>query len=224
MLNNKFRIPEMALGALFASLLWAGIWGWSDSYAPSEKQKQECQEAAQKSGAKTDECKSLWERTTSDPIALYTFGVFIFTGVLGVSTLALWQVTRVAAFAAKDSAEIARRSLTELERPWLFIEGAKITRRELPNEPIKPNDWFITFTCKNVRRSPAVIKECIIKLEDRDTLPPKPNYADAVPHETQRWAPPNVSFETRPAFGPVPDIATKNGRPHRIRCVWQNHL
>jgi hypothetical protein len=100
-----------------------------------------------------------------------------------------------------------------LERPWLFIEGATVSRREKPNEPITPNNWFITFKCRNVGRSPLVVDECIVKLQDRDTLPPRPNYDGANPHGTQRWASPNEAFETEPPFGPAPETAMKDGRP-----------
>jgi hypothetical protein len=83
---KRFRIPEMVLGALFSAPLWALVWGWTDSYAPTEKQKQECYEAAQKTGQKGDECKTFWERTTSDPVAFFTL-------VLAFSTVGLWIAT-----------------------------------------------------------------------------------------------------------------------------------
>jgi hypothetical protein len=87
----KYRNAELFLGALFASMFWAGIWGWTDSYALTEKQKQECYDTAKKGTAKTEECKTFWERTTSDPISLFTFGLFVFTGALVAATYALYR-------------------------------------------------------------------------------------------------------------------------------------
>jgi hypothetical protein len=44
----KYRNAELVLGALFATMVWAGVWGWHDSYALTGKQKNECYEAAKK--------------------------------------------------------------------------------------------------------------------------------------------------------------------------------
>jgi hypothetical protein len=114
------------------------------------------------------------------------------------------DAAKEAADAAKVQAEIARRSFTELERPWLFVEGATVSRGELPNESMTANNWFITFRCRNVGRSPAVVDECITKLQDRSTLPSIPNYAEAVPCGIPRWVAPNEPFKTEPPFGPAP--------------------
>jgi hypothetical protein len=121
---DKFRIPEMVLGALFASSLWAGIWGWTDSYAPTEKQKQECYDTAQKTGQKSDECKTFWERTTSDPVAFFTL-------VLAVSTVGLWVATGALYIAGERQIEIAKQSanaardaaehIPRVERAYLFL-------------------------------------------------------------------------------------------------------
>jgi hypothetical protein len=78
--------PELALGFLIATVLWIGILGWQASYAPTDSEKRQCEETAAKSGHKTEECKTLWERTTADPVAFFTF-------VLSVSTIGLWVVT-----------------------------------------------------------------------------------------------------------------------------------
>ncbi len=78
--------PEMTLGALLATVFWVAILGWQAAYSPTEIEKQECEETAKKTGHKTEECKTFWERTTSDPVAL-------FTGLLFVSTVGLWGAT-----------------------------------------------------------------------------------------------------------------------------------
>ena len=56
----------------------------------------------------------IWEKTTSDPVALYTLCVGIFTLTLTGSTIALWWTTR-------RSVQVAERALTELERPYLYV-------------------------------------------------------------------------------------------------------
>lgn len=93
MLRRLLRLtnPEIALGFLIATVFWIGILGWQTAYAPSEIEKQKCRDAAEKSDAKGEECKTLWERTTSDPVAFFTLWLVIFTGGLTVSTMMLWQ-------------------------------------------------------------------------------------------------------------------------------------
>jgi hypothetical protein len=108
--------PEIVVGFLAATVLWAGVLGWQAAYAPTEMEKQECYETAKKSGHKTEECKSIWERTTTDPVALFTFGLFIFTAVLGGATIGLLSATN-------RTAKIAERGLVDLERAFVFIDG-----------------------------------------------------------------------------------------------------
>jgi hypothetical protein len=97
--------PELALGFLIATLLWIGVLGWQASYAPTDSEKRQCEETATKSGHKTEECKTLWERTTSDPVAFFTFWLVVFTGGLGVSTVMLW-------LAGEKQIELAREAST----------------------------------------------------------------------------------------------------------------
>lgn len=125
-----------------------------------------------------------WSWSTHDAVAVYTL-------ILSVSTIALWAATR-------RSAQIAERALSEVERPWLFVQGATVTRRDMPPVPLTPNFWYISFKCKNVGRSPAVMQECIIKLDDKDLLPPTPDYSNAPPFATQRWVSPGEEFELSP--------------------------
>src|SRR5882672_3875935 len=77
---------ELALGFMLASCVWIVLVGWLESYTPTEAQKNECYEAAEKAGHKNEECKTVWERTTTDPVALFTL-------VLAVSTVGLWVAT-----------------------------------------------------------------------------------------------------------------------------------
>jgi hypothetical protein len=84
------------------------VLGWQAAYAPTEIQKQECQSATKGAGQKTDECKSLWEKTTTDPVAFFTF-------VLAVSTISLWATSiwsgRRQSADMKQMADIAEKQL-----------------------------------------------------------------------------------------------------------------
>lgn len=119
-----------------ATLFWSGVLGWQASYAPPDSEKRQCEEAAAKGGHKTEECKTLWERTTTDPVAFFTFCLVIFTGGLTVSTILLWRagerqiaVTKqsadaaeVAASAAKRSVDHAENSLVTTQRAFVFLK------------------------------------------------------------------------------------------------------
>jgi hypothetical protein len=169
---NKFQTPEIVLGAVFSSLLWAGIWGWADSYAPTKRQKQECYDAAKASGRKTEECKSVWERTTSDPVALYTFGVFIFTGILGISTIFLWRVTRTTANAAQKSAEISEQALIVTQRAFIRVANYPWLWR---GDHARPGKYFydITPIIENFGNTPTVGAKINVNSALRDTILPE---------------------------------------------------
>jgi hypothetical protein len=94
---------EIALGFILATVFWIGILGWQAAHAPSETEKRQCQEAAHKADHKSEECKTLWERTTSDPVAFFTFWLVISTIGLGASTVMLWR-------AGEKQFRLARRS------------------------------------------------------------------------------------------------------------------
>jgi len=77
---------EIVLGFLIGSVFWAAVLGWQAAYAPTDAEKQKCYDAAHKAGHKSEECKALWEKTTSDPVAFFTL-------VLAISTIGLWVAT-----------------------------------------------------------------------------------------------------------------------------------
>ncbi|MEA2818909.1 MAG: hypothetical protein QOJ86_913 [Bradyrhizobium sp.] len=144
--------PEVALGFLVATVLWTGVLGWQASYAPTDNEKRQCEEAAHKSGHKSEECKTLWERTTSDPVAFFTFWLVVSTIGLGISTVLLWragekqlrharrsiaiqsrdmrasiETSNRAAKAAEDSVLISRQVGEAQVRAYLSCEGASYT-------------------------------------------------------------------------------------------------
>ena len=121
------RNPEIVLGFLLASLFWIGLQGWQASNVRETKETEECHEVAKKAGFKPDECKTFLERTTSDPVAAFTL-------VLSLSTIALWLVTR-------RSADIAERTFSDLERPYVYIFGVKGLARD--SEGMDPYDFLL---------------------------------------------------------------------------------
>jgi hypothetical protein len=108
--------PEMVLTALFVTLLWVGIWGWHDKYAPTEKQKDECYETAKRTGQKSDECKSFWERTTSDPVAF---------------SVGLWSATIRLYYAGERQIKIASKAANVTEAALLKLERAFVHPKDM---------------------------------------------------------------------------------------------
>jgi hypothetical protein len=70
------------------------------------------------------------------------------------------------------------KAATGSERPWLFPVATKIPPR---GEKVEPNNqWWISATVKNVGRTPALIKECKVRLAEKSPLGSTPDYGDAV--------------------------------------------
>ncbi len=103
-------------------------------------------------------------------------------------------------------------SVGRIERPYLFVEKVRVRRRAPLNVP---NSWFISFQWRNVGRMPALVKECIIKFEDRDILPDVPDYTKASPLRCKQTVASNMTFMTG-EIGPSPERGIKNGKPIRF--------
>jgi hypothetical protein len=143
---NRFRIPEAALGALVGFCLSLGVWGWIDSYGPTERQKDECYEAAKKTGQKGDECKSFWERTTYDPIAFFTL-------VLAISTAGLWVATALLYRAGERQFRLAREEMLSTHRPKIRIKAVFLMNQIVGHdEPI-----IIRVACVNTGATDAAL-------------------------------------------------------------------
>jgi hypothetical protein len=99
---------EFVLAMLVASLFWISVIAWATTYAPTDKQKDACYQSAAKAGRGVDECKSFWEKTTSDPIAAFTL-------VLAVSTVGLWIATIGLYFAGEKQIEVALKAANAAE-------------------------------------------------------------------------------------------------------------
>jgi hypothetical protein len=114
-----------------------GVLWWATSYAPSNLEKDACYKAAAKSGRTTEECKSFWEKTTSDPVATFTL-------VLAISTIGLWGATIALYFAGERQLKIARqgaeaadlnaRAAIALQLPLIRIEPNNLGRETLQEE------------------------------------------------------------------------------------------
>jgi hypothetical protein len=161
---------EIVFGFLIATVFGAGVLGWQAAYAPTDAEKQKCYDAAERTGHKTEECKTLWERTTSDPVAFFTFWLVVSTIGLGISTVMLWLAgekqfrharrtsiiqsrdMRESIAAANRSAAAAERALTDLERPWIFVFGI--------SRPIQDGtDFRVDYKVANFGKIPAIIEE-----------------------------------------------------------------
>jgi hypothetical protein len=138
--------PEISLGFLVASLFWIGVVGWQSSHAPAEKQNAECYEAAKKTGYKNEECKTFWERTTNDPIALFNL-------ILAFSTVGLWIATISLYRAGEKQLGLARDEFDATHRPWIPITNVKIN---FGLKWAKGNAIVgLSVFCKNIGPSPA---------------------------------------------------------------------
>jgi hypothetical protein len=56
--------------------------------------------------------------------------------------------------ASNRSAAAAERALTDLERPWIFVFGARLGERAHETD-----DWFVEYTVANYGKMPAIIEQ-----------------------------------------------------------------
>jgi hypothetical protein len=122
-----FRRSEIALGFLLGALFWIPVLGWQASYLPTERQKEECYEAAKKAGNEQDECKSFWEKVTSDPIAMFNL-------ILAFSTVGLWVATISMSRAGNNQIKLAREEFIATHRPKIRIHAVEIKHREVDDK------------------------------------------------------------------------------------------
>jgi len=160
--------PELALGFLVATVLWIGVLGWQASYAPPDSEKRQCEEAATKTGHKTEECKSLWERTTTDPVAFFTFILAISTGGLWLATIGLYRAGERQIAVAKESADAAQRAALTGERALIVVERAFIMISDMGVNTIGQYgtiiDYRLNVNIANSGKTPAKNYTCIANL------------------------------------------------------------
>lgn len=157
--------PEIAIGFLTASVFWLVVLGWQTAYSLTDVQKKECYDAAKQRGYKAEECKTLWERTTSDPVALFTF-------VLSISTIGLWIVTWRAGTRQsgdmQESIRIANRSAEAAEKALSTLEIPHVYPTEILFSTVSVGETFggatISTKFKNYGRSPAILRGAWLKV------------------------------------------------------------
>ncbi|MGO9234793.1 MAG: hypothetical protein ACLP4V_12210 [Methylocella sp.] len=140
-----------------ASLIGLIVFYSSQSYQPEQQQYSEQLETKEIKG---EAGKSLWQRTTEDPVAFFTFWLVVFTAVLSVvAVLQIKFLTRAEniatapAEAAKQSANVAERTLTELERPYIFVDIPKFVPSQFEGRPP-----VVQYILKNHGRTPAIVR------------------------------------------------------------------
>jgi hypothetical protein len=202
---NKLINGEIAIGFFVAGLFWMAAYGLLVSYTPTTAEKEYCYQAAAKSGHDTRECESFWEKTTSDPIALFTLILAFSTVGLWVATISLYRagerqlklaketsdrqaieiqdqidITKISARAADESAKAA--VATERARFYIVIQGHNIdlllqTLGRYPNSPTMPLSFepTIQYAFKNYGKTPGIIREVSHGLQVHSG-PPDPVY------------------------------------------------
>jgi hypothetical protein len=199
-------------------------------------------QSANQGNGRRDQQENFWQWTTKDAAGFYTFLLAAVTGGLVLvaafqAGMFVWQLklmregindaktaadtATTAAAAATTQAQELRRSadatervLTELERPWLFLEATQITWRDTPLPPGGTrgtgvfgtgvlNDWLITLKFRNIGRMPALIEACAFKIEDKASLPQVPDYSNSSFLATSRTVRSGDIIETQ-SVGPAP--------------------
>ena len=119
--------------------------------------------------------------------------------------------------AATASAEVANRTLSEVERPWVVVTSFGHEWRETsPGGSPTPNAWFLSTRWKNVGRMPAIVDELVIKIQDMDTLPPTPDYSGVPPMGIERVIAPDTETTDTQPMGPGLGSGIKDGKPIRF--------
>jgi hypothetical protein len=136
---------EFVLAILVASLFWIAVLVWATSYSPTDPEKEACYQAAAKSGHSTEECKSFWEKATSDPIAMFTF-------VLASSTIGLWGATIGLYLAGEKQFRLARDEFVSTHRPKLIV-------RQFQLDAPKPDTAIrLRFSVLNVGNTEGTVR------------------------------------------------------------------
>lgn len=179
---------------------------WSTSEQPTPA-------AAGSPAEKADTDRQLVEWTSV--LALATVGAaLVALGQLVMFLIQLRLMRRnaedasVAANAARDSADVAKTALTELERPWLVIESYRVVLRSGQIDADHPNNWYISFIIKNLGRAPALIESCGVHIKDIDALPAAPDYTALSPLNCKASMAAGESTETG-QVGPAAEAARR---------------
>ena len=156
----------MAAILIVVACLFVLIFLYGSAESGSQLPRQQENEQLQHEKSINESRKTLWQKARTDPIAMFTFWLMLFTAVLsivGVIQLKLLsraeaiarytaQAASESANAAKQATEIAERTLVSGNRAWIKVDVQ-------PAGPISYNingaNFTFRFTLTNIGRSPA---------------------------------------------------------------------
>jgi hypothetical protein len=198
---KKLINGEIAFGFALASLFWIAVLAWATSDFSTDQQKKDCYQAAAKSGHGTDECKSFWERTRADPVALFTLVLALSTVGLWTATIGLYRagerqlkfakettanqaaqisdqikVARQSADAATKAADVGEKSLRAAERAYLGLERVDLDGFYIGYRP------RIASKIVNSGRTHGTIIEFAHTISVAENIPEIPSY-DRIVHD-----------------------------------------
>jgi hypothetical protein len=166
---RKFRIPEIVLGALMATAVFAmGMVFYSSRHPP---QQSEQQSSAKRPAKKADNVSDA--EKADDRIARYTLwlavltgGLVLMAGIQGYFLLRADKTARISADAARISAEAAKasaESVPNVERAYVFLRIERISfqlrRIDTPSMRSPASSLSARFNFVNHGKTPAVIRE-----------------------------------------------------------------
>jgi hypothetical protein len=157
----KLRVPEIVLGAFLTVAVFAAGMTFRSSLPPP----QDNVETSHQKGAKQESAKA----TADERIADYTWWLAVLTGGLVVSGVIQFgfllrsdRTARIAADAARDSADVAGKTLVAANRPWISAD-ISIASDLTFGAPAAAQMTF-KFILKNTGNTPGVSVEIRPKL------------------------------------------------------------
>jgi hypothetical protein len=166
MLKTFYIVAIVASVSLVASLTAISYLS-SPPPGHSSEQQGDNQAAKEKQAEQRHSISGFIRYLFPDGIAVFTFWLVIATIVLGVGAIVQIgyleraetisagssQTAKESAEAAKKAANIAEKSLTELERPYVFVQIPKFVPNTIPGRPDR-----VQYVLKNYGRTPAIVR------------------------------------------------------------------
>jgi hypothetical protein len=188
MLKNRLKNPTLVV-ALFLFAFWAWmqvlVFVYDHSAQPSHQIRNDQTAGGDTSGDnKTEVRESLWQATLHDPVAFFTFALFISTTLLFITAIIQIRylsradnAMRRSANAAFAQAKTARDALIASNRPWVFTQPWPGTAKVFMNEEVH---FEMEFHCYG--NAPATVVELCVECSDKEPAGDIPRYtATAVP-------------------------------------------
>jgi hypothetical protein len=114
----------------------------------------------QKSTTEKQPEESFWQRTTSDPVAVWTFFLVLFTAVLSGVSLRQFKYLRRADRTARIAANAAQKSAEAtlgMERPFVYLEKLELVKEQVIDVYDGIRRPVVRLGFRNYGRSPAFI-------------------------------------------------------------------